>query len=586
MASLFLRSVVRTAAVLMLCTFASNLFAQPPYHFTKIVETGAVGSNGQTIVLCNPNIPTTINNSGTVAFQVGNSGGFGLCMSGNGVASNWTGDGSAPVLIYPLDGHGQNGLGPGAVIASGEVAFVVPDPGTLTNHLYFGVGGQPTLVANGSFLIWFVAADNTGAVAVISEGPGGVPSSVLRYDTPLASPVVIDSDAQELYGPVRAINAGLEVAFAKEDPVTFQRTRVLKGSGGQLTIIGQAGNILNGMTLEMVGQYVAIRDDGFVAFQGQNLQQGTGIYLGNGSQTFVVVDTQGASPFQGVDNPALSHTGRIAFWGLLKAASCPGGVNACDGIYTGPDPVADKVIQTGDVIDGLTVVQVDNATPPSINDAGQIAIGLWLTDGVNNHYAVYRADPGAPTSTALQATPSSAVFGQTVSLTATVSSAAAVPTGSAQFLDGTASLGTVALSDSGVAQLSTSSLGIGTHSLKATYPGATGFRGSESATVAVTVNKANSSVAIVATPNPVKKRQPIQITVTVSAQAPGSGTPSGSVRLMNGKKQLGSAPLVNGSAAFQLTFGSPGDVTVAATYAGDSHFNGQASSNYVIHVSK
>ncbi len=230
-----------------------------------------VGSNAQTIVLCGPNVPTTINNSGTVAFQVENSGGIGQCTSGGGYGAIWTGNGSTPLLIFPLDDsgfNGPNGLGPGAVIASGEVAFVVPDPGTFANHLYLGNGGPPTLVANGPFPIWFVAADDSGAVAVVSEGAGGGPSAVLRYDAPSASPVVIDSDVQNLYGPVRAINAGLEVAFAKEDSSTFQRTRVLKGSGGQLTTIGQAGNSLNGMTLEIVGQYVAIRDDGFVAFQG------------------------------------------------------------------------------------------------------------------------------------------------------------------------------------------------------------------------------------------------------------------------------------------------------------------------------
>ncbi len=63
------------------------------------------------------------------------------------------------------------------------------------------------------------------------------------------------------------------------------------------------------------------------------------------------------------------------------------------GIYTGADPVANKVIQTGDVIDGLTVVSVDNANAPSINDKGQIAIGVWLAGDDGYHYAVYRADP-------------------------------------------------------------------------------------------------------------------------------------------------------------------------------------------------
>jgi hypothetical protein len=67
-----------------------------------------------------------------------------------------------------------------------------------------------------------------------------------------------------------------------------------------------------------------------------------------------------------------------------------------------------------------------------------------------------------------------------VTLTATVSSPAGIPTGTVSFLDGTTPLGTGTLS-SGVAMLTTASLTVGTHSITAVYNGATNFVAATSA---------------------------------------------------------------------------------------------------------
>ena len=61
-----------------------------------------------------------------------------------------------------------------------------------------------------------------------------------------------------------------------------------------------------------------------------------------------------------------------------------------DGIYTGPDAIADKVIETGDVLDGETVTGLRFYR--GLNDAGQIAFQAYLGNG---RWAVYRADPVA-----------------------------------------------------------------------------------------------------------------------------------------------------------------------------------------------
>jgi hypothetical protein len=77
----------------------------------------------------------------------------------------------------------------------------------------------------------------------------------------------------------------------------------------------------------------------------------------------------------------------------------------------------------------------------------------------------------APTTTTLNTTVTSPVFGQTQTLTATVTSAAGVPTGPVTFFDGTTMPGQASLNAAGQATLTVSSLGFGSHSLTALFGG-------------------------------------------------------------------------------------------------------------------
>src|SRR5439155_493896 len=94
------------------------------------------------------------------------------------------------------------------------------------------------------------------------------------------------------------------------------------------------------------------------------------------------------------------------------------------------------------------------------------------------------------TSTSLTSTPNPSIVGQAVTLTATVSPAAAdtlVPGGTVAFRDGATSLGVVALVN-GSASLTISTLAAGSHSLTAAYGGSPTFLASTSAVVTQTVN--------------------------------------------------------------------------------------------------
>ncbi|MDX6406725.1 MAG: trimeric autotransporter adhesin [Blastocatellia bacterium] len=82
----------------------------------------------------------------------------------------------------------------------------------------------------------------------------------------------------------------------------------------------------------------------------------------------------------------------------------------------------------------------------------------------------------AATSTAVTASPNPSNSGQSVTFTATVTSTAGTPTGTVQFKDGGASIGSPqALNGSGVATFSTSSLTAGIHTITADYSGDPNF---------------------------------------------------------------------------------------------------------------
>jgi len=100
------------------------------------------------------------------------------------------------------------------------------------------------------------------------------------------------------------------------------------------------------------------------------------------------------------------------------------------------------------------------------------------------------------TTTTLTATPNPSVFGQNVTLTATVSPGN--PTGTVSFLDGANLLGTSSVAN-GVATLSISTLSGGSHSLTAVYSGDTNNATSTSAAVNESVTGGTGSI----TPNPV-----------------------------------------------------------------------------------
>jgi hypothetical protein len=201
-------------------------------------------------------------------------------------------------------------------------------------------------------------------------------------------------------------------------------------------------------------------------------------------------------------------------------------------------------------------------------DAGVIGLTVDLGDGQG---------VGVTTTTALSTSTATAVFGQPVTLTATVTSAAGVPTGTVFFLDGDAVLGTAQVDASGQATLAPP-LVVGNHALTASYVGTGNFANSASAAAAVTVSPAATTVALTSSANPAAAGQAVTFTATVAAVAPVAGVPTGMVTFKDGDVVLGVVPVspFSGVAALRTTFAAAGGHAITAVYSGNATLLGSA----------
>ncbi len=193
----------------------------------------------------------------------------------------------------------------------------------------------------------------------------------------------------------------------------------------------------------------------------------------------------------------------------------------------------------------------------------------------------------ASTTTVLSVPSSSSVFGQSVTFTATVapvSPATATPTGTVTFKDGATIIGTAQTLSGGMASVTTSSLAVASHTITATYSGDSNDNGSTGMlSTEFVVNQARTTTGLGAVPSsPTVFGQSITFTATVTASAPGAGTPTGTVTFKDGATTIGTGPLAGGIATLTtstLPVGSGHSIT--ATYGGDTNFLASPASTAV-----
>ncbi|NUV77848.1 Ig-like domain-containing protein, partial [Streptomyces fungicidicus] len=186
----------------------------------------------------------------------------------------------------------------------------------------------------------------------------------------------------------------------------------------------------------------------------------------------------------------------------------------------------------------------------------------------------------APVSVTVSADPDPSVCGQAVTLCVAVlpvASGVGLPSGSVT-LTGPGGLDeTLTLGSDGTACLTTTALATGT--ITAGYHG-DGCYASGTDTIDVTVGPAASEVSVNVDPNPSVCGETVTVCATVTAVAPGSGTPTGSVTFTGpGGLDETLALDSDGTACLTTTALTTGTITV--DYDGDTCFTGSAASSDV-----
>jgi hypothetical protein len=183
------------------------------------------------------------------------------------------------------------------------------------------------------------------------------------------------------------------------------------------------------------------------------------------------------------------------------------------------------------------------------------------------------------TTTAVSSSPNPSVFGQPVALSATVSPvgpATGTPTGHVQFyVDGVPSGLPVALVEGQTEPYAVTNLSRASHTITAVYLGDTEFTASDSDPVTQVVNKAQTKVTVESSAPTSVFGQPVTLTATVSAIAPGAGNPSGSITFKDGATVLGTVPVDSSTgeqASLTTSALTVGQHAIVATYSGDDSF--------------
>lgn len=189
------------------------------------------------------------------------------------------------------------------------------------------------------------------------------------------------------------------------------------------------------------------------------------------------------------------------------------------------------------------------------------------------------------TSVALNANPNPSVYGQTVTLNATVTAlppGSGVPTGTVVFMDGSTNLGSGLLSGSGDATISISDLSAGLHSLTAIYQGDVNYSGSNSSPIVQEVNQVPTTTLLTSSINPSAVSQQVIFEASVSSTS--SIVPTGIVSFFESGILVGSANLdSSGKASFSTSSLSAGVHPFYAVYSGTINFS-SSNSNSIVQV--
>ncbi len=229
----------------------------------------------------------------------------------------------------------------------------------------------------------------------------------------------------------------------------------------------------------------------------------------------------------------------------------------------------------------------------SVNSSGVVSFTTSsLALGSHNVTATYASDTNfaasagsdvqsvniSTTATTVKSSPNPSVFGQLVTFTSTTTSSGGVPAGAVTFTEGaTTWASNVTVDGSGHASFSTTALGVASHTITATFTGATGWGNSSGNSAPQVVNKAASTTIITTSGSPTFVNQPVAFTAKISSTyAP---IPDGElITFKDGATTLSSVSSSGGTAVYTTSTLKAGTHTITASYPGDASFKTSSGS--------
>jgi len=223
-------------------------------------------------------------------------------------------------------------------------------------------------------------------------------------------------------------------------------------------------------------------------------QGDVGVLIGNGDGTFQHVVAYPASRFgaAAIEAADIDGDGKLDVIVVncsSTSGSCQGG-DGDVGVLLGNGDGTLKPVATfppgGSAPYGLAVGDLNGDSKPDIVTGNCIGASCAQAPG---SVGVLLNTSHGNSATNLTSSPNPSGFGQSVTFTATVSSASfkATPSGNVTFFDGSTNLGNGSLNSNAVATITTSTLSVGTHNVTATYNGDSNYVSSTSLPVAQTV---------------------------------------------------------------------------------------------------
>jgi len=365
--------------------------------------------------------------------------------------------------------------------------------------------------------------------------------------------------------------------------------------GGTLTVTAVKGvaSLTAGITISQAGTSPLEAD----AFDASSAVTNPVTVTGTPSGVTVVAGASGYSETSGTwaTSSRLGYNNTESRYSTTASASAKWTPTLTAGFYT---VSFYNLIVSGDTTSAKVSVLANGATTSqtitqATGTSGLISLGTFYFNGSGNEsVSLTNLSSGELRANAVQFTPTQSSttttltknttapvkYGQSVTFTATMVGAipGGTPTGTVTFEDGTTVLGTGTASG-GIATFTTT-LPLGSNSVKAIYGGDANFTGSTSGSVSQTVSQAATTTTLTKnTTAPITFGQSVTLTAKPAAVSPGSGTPTGTVTFMDGATVLGTAALSSGVAKLTTTALPAGSNSLTAVYGGDADFTTSTS---------